>query len=325
MGAATSSQAKKSMADIENFKLQVEESIAKSPGGLSSETLKAFTEGLTKVDQIVVEAIMSEKGNVLENVDLRDLVKEYFEASLETMLFLNELEHCLRALEDSHTHLRIAINKYETDKLDECLESLKKFEANGDPFQGIFFPVLDKLRKRQEALLAKVNEMHDENVRKRKKWLANLFSIVTVAAHVVTRVCLAITVAFPPTAAVSVAVAAASPLILSIVKARTEYERYKNREELTGKILLSTTCVREKLASIHIFADTLSKQIVSLEKNTHEAILDSDNIRLIMEPVKGRIEKFRNDISQLTVHARKCQEHIMNGRDNVAKLIEKFT
>lgn len=333
--AVTSAEAQKSVADIQNCKKQVEESIAKSPGGLSSQTLKEFTESLSKVDQLVVEAILSQQGNVLNDVDLRNLVKEYFEASHETMLFLNEVEHCLRALESSHTYLLIALKKYENDKFDACLESLKKFMANGDPFKEKFFPMFNKLRERQKALLDKVTKMHDENVRKRKEaessswsWWGNLFGIVAAAATVVTAVCVAIAVVFPPAAAVAgvaAAVAAASALASKILNAKSQSERVKNREELSRKILGSTTCVIAELDNMHVLALTLQRQIASLKEHSHAAVFDPDALEIIIGPIKRQTKVFREDISQLTVRARECKQLIMNDRYKVAALISKFS
>lgn len=309
--------------------------MAKDPGSLSSDTLKDFTEGLAEVDRVVVEAILSRQENVLDNVELRDLVTEYFGASLQTLEFLNELEHCLRVLDLSHTYLVIAIKKYENNKKDACLESLKKFKANGDPFKDKFYPMFEKLHERQKALLDKVQKMHDEMVERSKaakssssSWWGDLFGIVAAAATVVTAICTAVAVVFPPAgvvAGVAAGVGIVAGLASNILKAKTQEEKLKNQEELTRTILACTTCVVQELETIKLLADGLTQQIQSLDDNADIAILDTDALELIMGPVKTQAKVFREDISRLTVHARQCKEAIFDGRNKVVALIRKFT
>lgn len=330
--AATREEAEKSVATIQSCKKRVDDIIAKSSDGLSAETLEAFMESLGDVDKVVVDALISEQANLIKDPDVRGLVTEYFGASLETLEFLNELENCLRVLETSHTHMLLAIIKYEKGEYNACVESLKNFEATGDPFQEKFYPMFYNLHTRQTALLDQVTKMQDEVARKKQQaasssWWGNLFGIVAAAATVVASLCAAVAVFFPPAgvvAGVAAAVAVASTLASAILNAKSEEERLRKQEELTNTILASTTSLIAELDNLHILATTLSMQIESLTGNAQLAILDPDALDLVIDPIKRQTTVFREDINQLTFRARDCKQIVFNGRDTVAALIRNF-
>ncbi|XP_059668907.1 UPF0496 protein 1-like [Cornus florida] len=135
-------------------------------GKLSLNSLGEVTGYYCKTNELVVKFLEEREEDTLKNEDQFDVVKDYFDNSLQTLDFCNALQKCLKGARESQLTIQVALQPSEEEEKEgfdgkrkiysSTLQELKNFETAGDPFTREFFLVFQPLKS---ALDKKSNKM----------------------------------------------------------------------------------------------------------------------------------------------------------------------
>jgi len=115
------------------------------PGqGASFKSLKDITVSLLEVDKEAVDVILNCKKDVWQNKALKELVKDYFDTSLNAVDFCGELQKCIHRTRDRQLYIQVALKHMPAEddptqvNCEVVLQELKGFAKAADPFLDDF-------------------------------------------------------------------------------------------------------------------------------------------------------------------------------------------
>ncbi|CAH8267030.1 unnamed protein product [Arabidopsis lyrata] len=143
------------------------------------------SEHLVEVTQGVANFITKVEGDVWVNENLRSLVLAYFENTAKTLEIFNTIEKCVDDASMGQVYIQEALIEFENEsaekddggkkkKYEKTMEHLKKFKANGDPFDGqVLTDQIKLIKKEQEDLVEKMSDAI-KNIEKEEKSIENV-------------------------------------------------------------------------------------------------------------------------------------------------------
>ena len=300
---------------------------------LSIDSLKQVTECLLDMNQDVVKVILDCKKDIWEDKELFELVEEYFDNSLKTLDFYNELEKCLKRTKDSQLLVVLALQQFDEEtevgnsRYARTLQGLKNFKAAGDPFTEEFFQIYQSVYNQQILMLEKL-QLRKNKIDKKLKYIhtwrkvSSVIFVVTVAAVMICSV-VAAAIASPHVAA-ALAAATAIPIgsmgkwIDSLLK---NYENaLKGQKGVTISAQVGTFVAIKDLDNIRVLIDRLEVEIGSLMQNVDFAI-EQEAVKVAIEEIKKKLGVFMKNVEDLGVQADMCSRDIMRARTVVLQRI----
>ncbi|KAE8691510.1 UPF0496 protein 1 [Hibiscus syriacus] len=273
---------------------------------LSFDSLKEVTGCLLEMNQEVVRVILECKKDTWKNQELFEIVKEYFENSLQTLDFFSALEKCQKVARDSQLLILMALQQFEEEsevggrKYVKTLEELRNFKAVGDPFTEEFFHIFQSVYRQQmatpENLQSRKNKL-DKKFKYIHSWrkVSSMLFIATFAAVLICSV-VAAAIAAPPIAA---ALAAATSIPYRSHWAHMWLlKTWIDRLEIEIEALLQNADFTIEQEAVKIGIDEIKKQLGVFMKNVEDlgkqADICSQDIRRARPVVLQRIIKHPN-------------------------------
>ncbi|XP_059623723.1 UPF0496 protein At4g34320-like [Cornus florida] len=321
---------------------------------LSLDSLKVLTDSFLKMNQQAGEHILQCKIDIVKNDDLRDVGKDYFDNSFQTLKFCNALEKCLKRARDSQVMIGGGLQQFEKEQRQgsdgnrkiylKTLQELKKFKNAGNPFTEEFFSLLKSVYENQKLMLeklkAKKSEL-DKKLKEMKTWrtVKNVILGLTVASLVI---CFVVVVAiYAPNMATALVASVVTELgttgsvtstgfMMSLGKAAMEL--IGTTSGVVATALTGLPAAAAGFGAIIVCTDSLCMKyedelkaqreiISSLEGRTEIAVAELENINLSMEKLEGEIESMlKNADLDLTEEAA-----VVLAMDAIKEELNKFT
>ncbi|KAJ6814750.1 putative UPF0496 protein 1 [Iris pallida] len=308
---------------------------------LSFETLQVVAGCLLDMNQEVVRIILDCKKDIWSSPELFQLVKDYFDNSLQTLDFCAVLEQCLEKARESQMVVRTALQRFTEEeeegaasdsrrRYERTLEEMRHFKAAGDPFTEEFFQVFHSVYTQQVSMLQKLHLRKTsigKKIKSVKSW-RKLSSVIFVSAFAAVLICsvVAAVMAAPPVAA-ALAAAAAIPLGSMGKWVDSLWKKYsdtlKGQKEVLSTMYAGAYVAIKDLDSIRILVDRLEVQISSLLQHVDFALKDEEVVKYAVEEIKKKLEVFMKSVEDLGVQADRCSRDIGRARDVVLQRIIK--
>ncbi|CAH8267031.1 unnamed protein product [Arabidopsis lyrata] len=288
---------------------------------------KKVSQHLVEVTQGVANFITEVEGDVWENQALKYLVLAYFENTKKTLEIFNTIANCVDEAEMGQLLIQQAVQQFEKEsaekdvggkknKYEKTLERLKKFKANGDPFNGqVLTNQFELIKKQQESLLEEVTQTMkkiEEEITNLKKGnvIANIvfgavFAVVAVAS-------IALIVIFPGTIAAYGALAAPLvalgwPVVNTILGKKIDnlnkqLESLKKVKEIGKTVEKGIKTNEEASETVSILVDGLDDRIQNMLELVDKAIENEEDegaTILVMKIVPEKVEKLTKKIKEV--------------------------
>lgn len=308
----------------------------------SLDSLRHVTGSLVDINEQVVKFILRSKEDILNNIDLRDLVEEYFDSSSKTLAFYSDLDKCLKRINNSHIFIQLAIKRFEQEKAEpdqanqfsKTLRELDNFKSVGDPFTKEFFAIFHSVYEQQVSMLSKLQAKKKKLDRKLKdlKSYRKVSNVIFVAAFAAVVICsvVAAAIAVPPVVATLVAVSSA-PLgsvgkwISSLWKS---YEgEVKEKLELVFEMEIETFTAVKELDTIRALVEKLKVEIASMLFKAEFAVQRGDEVvavSMAIDEIKKNLEVFMLAVDVLGKDSDKFSRDIMRARAVILQRIIKY-
>ncbi|CAK9863004.1 unnamed protein product [Sphagnum jensenii] len=229
------------------------------PGqGVSFKSLKDITVSLLEVDKEAVDVILNCKKDVWQNKALKELVKDYFDTSLNAVDFCGELQKCIHRTRDRQLYI----------------QELKGFAKAADPFLDDFN---EQFKKVHESHLVMQKKLELKNMKLDNKlggvrgWLK--VSNVTLAANC-TSVILCGLVSDVAAAAPEVAADLAAETTKHMATTGTwlrpfcsSYLRMKAKKQIVEDAFRGNYVAIQDLNNIKASVDRLENEIAAIVRN----------------------------------------------------------
>ncbi|KAF7828814.1 UPF0496 protein [Senna tora] len=303
---------------------------------LSFDSLREVTDSLLEMNQEVVKVILDCKKDIWNNEDLSSLADDFFENSLQTLDFCNELEKCLRRTRDNQVIIKSALTYFEQEVGNEgegvrymkTLQQLKNFKDAGDPFTEEFYSLFQSVYARQMSMFEKLQVKKrklDKKLKSLKTW-RRVSNVIFVAAFVSVLILsvVAAAIAAPPVitalaGALAVPIGSVGKWCNSLFKG---YEKaLKAQREVLSSMQVGTYITLKDLDSIRVLINKLEIEIESMLHNADFALRDEDAVGLAMDEIKKKMELFTETVENLSEHADKCSREIRRARTVVIQRI----
>lgn len=310
---------------------------------LSFNSLKEVTGSLLEMNQEVVNVILECKEDIWKNPDLSDVVREYFENSLQILDFCTALEKCLNNARDSQLIIQVALRRFEEEEEEKeveedgkkkyvrTVEELRHFKAAGNPFTEEFVQMFQSVYMQQLSMLQKLKQRKNKVDRKLKKIKAwrKVSCIIFAATFTTILICsvVAAAVAAPPVAAalaaaVSIPVGSMGKWINSLFK---KYQQaVEEQNEILRSMNVSTYIVVKDLDSIRVLVERLELQINALLDNADFVLRDEEAVRFGIKGIKEKLEVFMKSMDDLGGQVDRCSRNIRKARTVVLQKIIKY-
>ncbi|EFJ14938.1 hypothetical protein SELMODRAFT_119515 [Selaginella moellendorffii] len=306
--------------------------------GLSFQSLKDVTTSFLELDQEVVNVILNYKKDVWASDSLFELVKDYFDNSMATLDFCEELNKCIKQARENQMSIQVAINMMpnEGDPSEEqcqaILKELNQYVDAGNPFTDEFMEKFQIVYQRQMELQRKLQAKKkslDRKLRYVRGWTK--VSTIIYAATCAALVICAVVAAVMTVPAIVGAVAAVSSMPLEtlgrwIKSFLTKYEKeLQARRDLMREANLKTFVTIKEMDTIRALINSLSN---SMESIVHciqfgQRHADGFGMHLVVEQLKSRQSAFIRDLDELEEHVDRCSRDIRRARLVVLRRIVK--
>ncbi|XP_059665267.1 UPF0496 protein 1-like [Cornus florida] len=316
-------------------------------GSLTLNSLGELTGYYSKTNELVVKFLEECKEDILKDEDLFDIVKDYFDNSLQTLDFCTALEKCLKGARDSQLTIEHALQPSEEEQRDglngkrkiysRTLQELKNFKTADDPFTKEFLLLFQSLYASQMSVLKKLKAKKGRLGKKWKKmklWrtLWDVIFVVTFASAVIFTVSAAFSTPL-------VAAAISAPLLAALGAAATtslvpmrhwinslwkKFEKeLKGHQEIIHSVTNETHFAIWDLDNIRVLVDTVEIKIGSLFQTADFAVREEEDVMVAIEDIKKKLSEFKQTIEKLSEHNEKCSTNIMRGREKIMETITK--
>ncbi|GAB4848887.1 hypothetical protein Ancab_003699 [Ancistrocladus abbreviatus] len=309
---------------------------------LSFDSLKEVTGCLIDMNQEVVRVILECRKDIWNNKDLFDLVREYFDYSVQILDFFTALDKCLRRARDRQLILHVALLQFEEengngDAVDgdnhyaKTLQELKNFKEAGDPFTEEFFTLFRSVYGQQvhmfDKLQAKKRKL-DKKL-KRAKVYRKVSNIIFAATFIAVLICSVVAAAVSAPPVVTALAAAASAPMGGLGKwvnsLWTKYENeLKGQRELISSMQVGTFIAIKDLDSIRVLVDKLEIDIESLLSNADFLLRHGEALAMVIDEIKKKVTVFMEGIDDLTEHAEKYSREVRRARTVILQRIIKY-
>ncbi|KAK4262209.1 hypothetical protein QN277_027793 [Acacia crassicarpa] len=303
---------------------------------LSLDSLREVTDTLLENHEQVVRIFLACKDDILKNQDLSSLVDEFFENSLLTLDFCNELHKCLRRARDSQFIIKSALSDFgvgvesgvEGGRFVKTLQQLKKFTDAGDPFTKEFYLLFESVYSKQVSMLEKLQARKrklDKKLKSLKIWrrVSNAIFLTAFVSVLIFSV-VAVAIAAPPfvtalAGALAVPIGSVGKWCNSLFQ---KYEKaLKSQREVVSTMEFRTYITLQDLDSIRSLVNQLEIKIESMLHHADFALKDEDAVELAMDEIKKQMEHFSQSIDTLNEHADRCGREIRKARTVVIQKI----
>lgn len=305
---------------------------------LSFDSLREVTDSLLEMNQEVVKVILDCKKDIWNNEDLSSLADDFFENSLLTLDFCNELEKCLRRTRDKQVIIKSALAYFEKEVDDgvegvryvKTLQQLKKFKDAGDPFTEEFHSLFQSVYAKQLSMFEKLQlkkRKIDKKLKSLKTW-RRVSNAIFVAAFISVLIfsVVAAAIAAPPVVtalagALAVPIGSVGKWCNSLFKG---YEKaLKGQREVLSSMQVGTYITLKDLDSIRVLINKLEIEIESMLQNAVFALRDEDAVGIAIDEIKKKMDLFTETIENLSEHADRCSQEVRRARTVVIQRIIK--
>lgn len=308
-----------------------------------SDSLKELTSLINETNEQAVRSILhtlESNEDIRKNLQLFDLVQEYFSNSFRMSDLCNALEDSLKRARDRQLILCVAVQLFKEeeeigdganneDKYLRAMEELKKFKDTENPFAG-FAQVLEKVREQQQSLVDKLN-YHNKKIKKKllflKVWRTVSNTILTSVTLTLMIVQVAVTVAGMSSVGSALGSAASASSTLSLTlesKFKSDHDELKKEMELIISMKVNAWAELMNLNETHVGVDRLEKQLESLMKNAGFALGGKEKAKLGFEEIEKSMDKFTKTLEELGGHADKCSNDLKKGRSAIQDKINMY-
>lgn len=303
---------------------------------LSFDSLREVTDSLLEMNQEVVKVILDCKRDIWNNEDLSSLADDFFDNSLHTLDFCNELEKCLRRTRDNQVFVKSALTYFEAEVDNEVegvryvktLQQLKKFKDAGDPFTDEFYSLFQSVYAKQVSMFEKLQVKKrklDKKLKSLKTW-RRVSNAIFVAAFVSVLIFSVVAAAIAAPAFVTALAGALAVPIGSVGRwcssLFTGYENaIKSQRDVLSSMQVAAYITLKDLDSIRVLINKIEIQIESMLQNADFAVRDDDAVELAMDEIKKKMELFTETLETLSEHAAKCSREIRRARTVVIQRI----
>ncbi|EPS58408.1 hypothetical protein M569_16405 [Genlisea aurea] len=302
---------------------------------LSLDSLREVTECLLEMNQEVVKVILKNKKDVWKNVELSDLVDDYFENSLLTLDFCAALDACLKRAGHIESIVNVALGTFEEERYAQnndysrTLDELRKFREAADPFTAEFFRVFSSVYSKQVSTLEKLQlkkRKMDEKLGKLKVWrrVSNVIFVVTFASVLICSV-VAAAVAAPPVVT-ALAAAAAVPLgstgrWLSSLWKNCERD-LKSQKEIVNAMQIGAFVVIKDMDSIRVQVDRFQIELEAMLGSAgYAAAAEESAAATAVVELRKKVDEFVRIIEELGKYADKCTHETRMARTVILRRI----
>ncbi|KAJ7555308.1 hypothetical protein O6H91_05G031100 [Diphasiastrum complanatum] len=307
--------------------------------GISFQSLKDVTTSFLEVDQEVVNVILNYKKDVWANNTLFQLVTEYFENSLATLDFCDELDKCIKKARENQMLVQVAVNLMPKDdsepsenQCERVLHELNNFVAAGNPFSEEFFEKFRAVYVRQVELQKKLQARKkslDRKLKFVKGWM-KVSTIIFAATCAAVLICAVVAAAMAaPHIVGTLAAFATFPLESMGMWFRSLWTKYETQLQQQRDIIheahSQTFVVIKELDTIKLLVNRLKTEV---EFAMHHIKFGTDrgdpfSVKLAMEQLSIKQTLFIRDLSELEEHVDRCSTTIRNARAVVLRRIVK--
>ncbi|KAG7559071.1 hypothetical protein ISN45_Aa05g006790 [Arabidopsis thaliana x Arabidopsis arenosa] len=312
---------------------------------------KKLSEHLVEVTQGVANFITEVEGDVWENQALKYLVLAYFDNTEKTLKIFKTIAKCVDEAETGELLIRQAVHEFEKEseekdvggkkkKYEKTLEGLKKFKANGDPFDGqVLTNQFELIKKQQESLLEEVTETR----KKIQEELTNLekgnvitnvvfgavFAVVAVAS-----IALLVTVpgAIPAFGALAPPLLALGWTVVHTILGskmdalKKQLEGLKKVEDIEKSVEKGIKINEEATKTVSILVEGLEDRIqnmLELVDNAIENEEDEWDTRLVIKLITEKVEKLTKKIKEVGESVETHSDLIVKARLHVMQKINR--
>ncbi|XP_059623729.1 UPF0496 protein 1-like [Cornus florida] len=295
---------------------------------LPLESVKEITGCFVKTNVEVAKYILKFKEEILRDDDLYEIVKDFFDKSLQILEVCTVLKECINRARDDHLIIEVALHKIETEDRESGLNFLEKFKAAGNPFTERFSSLLKCVRENQDSMLQNLKEKKsklDEKLKNvqtcRTVW--NVLFGFTAATFLVSCCVAALPVVVVTLSAV--ALVGAGVWIDHLWKKHEDVLRAQG--DILSSLDVDYNIGKIELGEIQSGVDDLKKEIESVLDSVDFALQlqdDQSAVRLTMDTIKKKLNGFMESIEDLSKHASKCEHEVKDGMDKILDKIIKY-
>ncbi|RWR88146.1 UPF0496 protein [Cinnamomum micranthum f. kanehirae] len=305
--------------------------------------LKELTSQINKTNEQAVRSILDileSKEDIKKNLQLFDLVQEYFSNSFRMSDLCNALEDSLKRAHDRQLILRVAVQLFKEeeeigdganneDKYQRAMGELKKFKDTENPF-AVFAQVLEKVREQQQSLVDKLNH-HNKKIKKKLLFLKvwRIVSDTILASITLTLRIVQIAVILAGMSPVASLLGTAATVSYALTKTldskfKSSQDELKQEMDLIGSMKMQAWVELTELNEIHDGVDRLEKQLQSLMKNADSALGGKEQAKLWFVEIEKSMDKFMKTLEELDQLAGKCSNDLKKGRLAIQDKINRY-
>ncbi|KAF8405183.1 hypothetical protein HHK36_010083 [Tetracentron sinense] len=293
-------------------------------------TLKKATEYLVEMNQEAVETILICKEDVWNNQELRDLVQEYFDNSLQILDFCNAVVRLQKRFPLIKLHIHGVLQRYdegnEKEEVGEkkylrTLEGLKSFIVLGDSLTEEFSNLFKSVHSQQTQMLEKLKKLKKKFDMKLKcarvcRAVSRIIFFVAAAAVII---CSMVNKSIP---------SAAAHLITSMeTMIDSGWKHYQDILERQSQVLTSmdkgTFCTIQELQNIRVSVNQLESLMGTLFGSADMALKDEGQVGRVMKIIRKELDSFEKldkCIQELSEHTDSCRRRIIEARKEVVSI-----
>ncbi|BAU00132.1 hypothetical protein LR48_Vigan06g040900 [Vigna angularis] len=303
---------------------------------ISIESLGEVTGSLLDMNRDVAKVILECKQDILNKKDkeLFSLVGEFFENSLQTLKFCNNLDKCLNRARERHVIVKSAITYFEEEVQNgvegstylKTLQELKGFKEAGDPFTEEFYSLFQSVYEKQASMLKKLQIRKQKLDKKLKslKTLKRVSNAIFVAAFVSVLIFSVVAAAIAAPPVVTALAGALAVPVGSVGKwCDSLFKRYetalKSQRDLISSMHAGSYITLVDLDNIRVHIDQLEIKIESMLQSADFALKNEEGVRFAIDEIKKNIDTFAETIEALSKQADECSRQIRRARSVIVK------
>ncbi|PIA44105.1 hypothetical protein AQUCO_01700016v1 [Aquilegia coerulea] len=307
------------------------------PHSFSLDLLKEVTGSMVETDQQVLAIILESKKDVWKNPELFSLVDDYYQTSLHTLDFCNNLDRFLNDAKSKQIFLRIALQRLgETepgeDDYKKAIEDLGWFRSAETHFTEELLKSFEIVYCEHLQMLQRLQAQRvqlDKKLKHVKSWRKTA-TIIFAATFIIVLVCsiVATAIAAPPlvTAMVTAVGAAAAwiPTENWFKRLSRGFEdAVQEQREVVSSMQAGTLVAIRDLDNIKILVERLATEMADFIRQIDDGIaLGKDaHIHLVLKDIENKVDIFSKNVDELGEYVDTYTRNIRQARAVVQQRI----
>ncbi|CAN8276272.1 unnamed protein product [Cochlearia groenlandica] len=315
--------------------------------GLSFNCLKEVTGCLLETNQEVVKMILDCKKDIWKDLELFDLVDDYFKNSSKTLDFCAALEKALKKTKSTQLLINVALEEFEGEKrvqgnkldhamrlrltkpnlnqaeylgeengYEKTLVELKNIKNAKCPFDEDFFDMFQSVYRQQTAMFEKLQiskKKLDKKIKLVHTW-RKLCSVIFVATFATVFICsiVAAALAAPPVAA-AMAAGATMPLGTMGTWIDSQWKNYeetlKAHRQAISSMQAETYVAVTDMNNMRGLIENLETGITGMVECAEDTV-KREKVKTGIHEIKRKLKGFKKNVEELRIQAGLCRENI---------------